>query len=94
MRNIPMIFENHEVEIIEVNGQILFNPRHVPTCLDIEFKTAQNYMSDMNEKQVIKITNDSISRLTGFRKIHNTGENFLTDPRVYKFIFKSRSPEV
>lgn len=93
MRNIPMIFENHEVEIIEVNGQILFNPRHVALCLDIEFKTAQNYMSCMNEKQVIKITNDSISRLTGFRKIHNTGENFLTEAGVYKLIFKSRKPE-
>lgn len=34
--NVPMIFENHEVEIIEVNGQILFNPRHVGVCLEIQ----------------------------------------------------------
>ena len=31
-----MIFEGHEVEVFEWNGQVLFNPYHVGTCLDIE----------------------------------------------------------
>ncbi len=28
-----------------------------------------------------------------FRKLHNTGENFLTESGVYKLIFKSRKEE-
>ena len=91
--NAPMIFENHEVEIIEVKGQILFNPRHVAECLELEFKTVQNYMSEMSDKQAVKLTNESISHLTGFRKLHTTGENFLTEAGVYKLVFKSRKPE-
>lgn len=93
MKNGIMIFENHEVEIFEFNGKVLFNPRHVAECLDIEFKTAQNYMSLMSESKAVKLTNDSISHLTGFRKLNNTGENFLTESGVYKLIFKSRKPE-
>ncbi|WP_176482387.1 phage antirepressor, partial [Clostridioides difficile] len=30
---------------------------------------------------------------TDFRKLHNTGENFLTESGVYKLIFKSRKEE-
>ena len=26
------IFEGHEVEVLEVNGQVLFNPYHVGEC--------------------------------------------------------------
>lgn len=28
-----------------------------------------------------------------FRKLHNTGENFLTKSGVYKLIFKSKKPD-
>ena len=28
-------FEGHEVEVVEFEGQILFNPYHVGNCLDI-----------------------------------------------------------
>ena len=47
----------------------------------------------MNEKQVIKLTNESIAGLTDIRKLNNAGENFLTESGVYKLIFKSRKPE-
>ena len=30
-----MVFENHKVEVFELNGQVLFNPRHVAACLDL-----------------------------------------------------------
>ena len=93
MKKEMMIFENHEVEIFELDGKVLFNPRNVAECLDIEFKTAQNHMAIMPESQVIKLTNESISHLTGFRKLNNAGENFLTESGVYKLIFKSRKPE-
>ena len=31
-----MIFEGHEVEVFELNGQALFNPYHVGECLEDE----------------------------------------------------------
>ena len=93
MRNIPMIFENHEVEIIEVNGQILFNPRHVGACLDIEDVTVRRHIQEMSERHVVKVTNASTVHSMNIRKVNNAGENFLTEAGVYKLIFKSRKPE-
>jgi prophage antirepressor-like protein len=82
-----MIFEGNNVEVFELNGQVLFNPKHVGECLGI-VNVNENIRS-FNEKQVIKVTNSKISN-TDFRKLHNTGENFLTESGVYKLIFKSR----
>ena len=89
MNNI-MIFENKQVEVFELNGQILFNPKHVADCLSI--KNINDNISKMNEKQVVKLTNSKIG-IADFRKLHNTGENFLTESGVYKLIFKSRKEE-
>lgn len=30
-----MIFEEHEVEVFEFEGQVLFNPYHVGECLEL-----------------------------------------------------------
>lgn len=90
MSNNLMVFEGKEVEVFEFEGQILFNPRHVAECLDI--KNVNENLRNMNNKQVIKLTNSKISS-TDFRKLHNTGENFLTESGVYKLIFKSRKEE-
>ena len=90
--NVPMIFENHEVEIIEVNGQILFNPRHVGACLEIEEVTVRRHIQEMSEKHVVKITNLDVGSMN-IRKLNNAGENFLTESGVYKLVFKSRKPE-
>lgn len=84
-----MIFEGHEVEVLELNGQILFNPKHVAEILDI--KNVNDNIRSMNKKQVIKLTNSKIGK-TDFRKLHNTGENFLTESGVYKLVFKSHKP--
>ena len=54
--------------------------------------TVKEHIAAMSDKQVIKLTN-SKDGLTDFRKIHNTGENFLTESGVYKLVFKSRKPE-
>lgn len=86
-----MIFEGHEVEIVELNGQVLFNPYHVGICLDMAPGTVKDHMSRLNDKQVIKLKNSTVG-LTDFRKLHNTGENFLTESGVYKLVFKSRKP--
>ena len=83
-------FENKEVEVFEFEGKVLFNPKHVGECLDI--KIINDNLRTMNDKQVIKLTNSKIG-ITDFRKLHNTGENFLTESGVYKLIFKSRKQE-
>ena len=90
-----MVFEGQDVEVFELKGDVLFNPYHVGACLDIADSTLREHVAAMNDKQVVKVTNNMISNagLTDFRKIHNTGENFLTESGVYKLIFKSRKPE-
>ncbi len=86
-----MIFEGHEVEVFELNGEVLFNPYHVGVCLDMATGTVKDHMSKMNKKQVIKVKNSDVG-LTDFRKLNNAGENFLTESGVYKLVFKSRKP--
>ena len=86
-----MIFENNQVEVFELNGQVLFNPYDVGRCLGISESTTRDNISLMNEKQVIKLKNSNVDSID-FRKLHNTGENFLTESGVYKLIFKSRKP--
>ncbi|CCL51266.1 TPA: Bro-N domain-containing protein [Clostridioides difficile] len=82
-----MVFEGKEVEIFELDGKILFNPRDVAECLEI--KNVNDNISKMNEKQVIKLTNSKVGD-SDFRKLHNRGENFLTESGVYKLIFASK----
>lgn len=85
-----MIFENKQVEVFEWNGQVLFNPKHVAECLEIA--DVNSSIRNFNEKQVIKLTNSNMHNMQ-FRKLHNTGENFLTESGVYKLIFKSKKEE-
>ena len=85
-----MIFEGHEVEVLEVEGQVLFNAKHVAEILDI--KNVNDNISKMNEKQVVKLTNSAIGK-TDIRNLNNAGENFLTESGVYKLVFKSHKPE-
>lgn len=86
-----MIFEGHEVEVFDLNGEILFNPYHVGECLEMASGTVKDHMSKMNRKQVVKVKNSDVG-LTNFRKLNNAGENFLTESGVYKLVFKSRKP--
>ncbi|MCC0662576.1 hypothetical protein KGF52_00740 [Clostridioides sp. ZZV15-6597] len=85
-----MVFEGKEVEIFELDGKILFNPKHVAECLGI--KNVNDSISKMNKKQVVKLTNSDIG-LTDIRKLNNAGENFLTESGVYRLIFKSKKKE-
>lgn len=87
-----MIFENKPVEVFEFNGQALFNPYHVGECLELGDSAVRMAISKMKEKQVIKLTNSNVKDID-FRKLHNTGENFLTESGVYKLIFKSNKEE-
>ncbi len=82
------IFDGHNVEVIEVNGNILFNPYNVGECLGLTGSAVRMSMKKMNAKQVVKLTNSNVNNLD-IRKLHNTGENFLTESGVYKLVFKS-----
>lgn len=83
------IFEGHEVEVFEFNGQVLFNANHVAEVLEI--KNVRENLRTMNDNQVIRLTNSAVSK-TDIRNLNNAGENFLTESGVYKLVFKSRKP--
>lgn len=86
-----MIFEGHEVEVFELNGQVLFNPYHVGACLEISPEGVRKAITRMNEKQVVKLKNSDVTN-SNIRKLNNAGENFLTESGVYKLVFKSHKP--
>lgn len=86
------IFKGHKVEIIEFENKILFNPYDVGKCLELEKSTIRRAIQGMNENQAIKLTTSKVQNMN-FRKLHNTGENFLTESGVYKLIFKSNKPK-
>ena len=90
MQNL-MVFEGHDVEVFELNGQVLFNPYHVGACLELGNSAVKMAVAKMNAKQVVKLTNSKVNEVD-FRKLHNTGENFLTESGVYKLVFKSHKP--
>ena len=71
-----MIFEGKEVEVFELNGQVLFNSKHVAECLGI--KNVNDNIRSMNEKQAIKLRNSDIGN-SDIRKLNNAGENLLTE---------------
>ena len=87
-----MIFENKKVEVFEFGGQVLFNPYHVGECLELEKSSVRNYLSKMTTNQAILLKNSNVLN-KDIRKLHNTGEKFLTESGVYKLIFKSDKKE-
>ena len=87
-----MVFEGNEVEVLELNGQALFNPYHVGQCLGMSKSSVKDHLAVMNQNQAVLLTNSKVG-LTDLRKFHNTGEKFLTESGVYKLVFKSRKPD-
>lgn len=81
-----MMFEGNEVEVLEFNGKVLFNPKHVAEILGI--KNVRDNVSKMNSNQVIKLTNSDLEGVD-FRKLNNTGENFLTERGLSILISKT-----
>lgn len=90
-KNNLMIFEEHNVEVFELNGQVLFNPYHVGECLELAESSVRNYLAKMNNKQAIKVKNSDVLN-KDIRKLNNAGEKFLTESGVYKLVFKSHKP--
>ncbi|MFQ9545792.1 MAG: phage antirepressor [Clostridium sp.] len=92
MGNNLMIFERHNVEVFEWNGQVLFNPKHVAECLDLTESGLRNHLAKMNKNQAILLKNSDVLN-KDFRRLNNAGEKFLTESGVYKLIFKSHKEE-
>ena len=86
MTNEIMIFEGNNVEVIEVEGKVLFNAKNVAEVLDI--KNIRENLRNMSDKQVILLKNSNVKN-SDFRKLANRGENFLTEAGVYKLAFRS-----
>lgn len=89
--NEVMRFEGNDVEVLNLNGKVLFNPYHVGRCLDLTESATRMAMSKMNGNQVAKLKNSDVKDI-GIRKLNNAGENFLTESGVYKLIFRSNKP--
>lgn len=88
-------FKGNEVEIFEYKGEILFNPRDIAKCIGLSEVTVRRHIQDMNENQVIKLTNSDLE-VHGVhiqRKLHNTGESFLKEAGVLMLINSSRCSE-
>lgn len=83
------MFEGHEVEVIEINGQVLFNPKDVADILGIF--DVNSSIRNFNKNQIVKVKNSDVHNLH-IRKLNNAGENFLTENGVYKLVFKSHKP--
>ena len=92
MKNELKIFKGQEVEVFEVNGVILFNPRHVGKILEISDSTLRDHLAEMNNNKKIILKNSDVGSID-FRKLNNRGETFVTESGVYDLIFKSRKPE-
>ena len=86
-----MSFENNNIEVLNYNGEVLFNPYHVGECLGISKSNVRNYVQQMNKNQVIALRNSNVRNMD-IRKLPNRGQNFITKSGVYKLIFKSRNP--
>lgn len=80
------LFEGHELEMVELDGEILFNANDVAELLGI--KNIRENIRKMNDNQVVKLTNSDVKD-TDIRKLNNAGENFLTESGLYKLAFRS-----
>lgn len=87
MNNI-MIFEGNNVEVIELEGRVLFNAKNVGEVLGLGDSSVRKAIGNMNENQVILLKNSNVKE-SNFRKLANRGENFLTEAGVYKLAFRS-----
>ncbi len=85
-----MLFEGKDVEILVLNGNVLFNANHVGQVMGI--KDIKSSIRNFNKNQRILVTNSDVHEMH-FRKLNNAGELFLTESGVYKISFRSHKPE-
>ena len=84
-----MIFEGHEVEVFELNGRVLFNPKHVAECLEIA--DVNSSVRNFNKKQLVKVRNSDVHNLH-IRKFNNAGKISLRRVVFISWYLKVISP--
>jgi prophage antirepressor-like protein len=87
MSNELMVFEEHNVEVLVLGEQVLFNANDVGKALDIG--NVRENLRTFSKNHVVKVKNSEVSN-PDFRKLNNAGENFLTEAGVYRLAFSSR----
>ena len=85
-------FEGNNVEVLNLDGKVLFNPKDIGEILSMESSTTRKAMSKMNSNQVIKLKNSDVKDIN-IRKLNNAGENFITESGVLQLIMRSNKPE-
>ncbi len=65
------MFEGHEVEMIEINGWVLFNPKDVADILGIS--DVNGSIRNFNKNQIVKVKNSDVHNLH-IRKLNNVGD--------------------
>lgn len=83
-------FEGNDVEVLNLEGKILFNPEDIAHILEI--KNVRDIMGGMNNNQVIKLKESDVEKIK-FKKSYNIGENFITESGVVQLIMISNKPE-
>jgi hypothetical protein len=91
MKNEIMVFDGLDVEVIELDGKVLFNAKDVANCLDI--KNVREAVSTMSKTQVVKLTNSDLDK-SKHRKLNNAGRLFLTNIGVSTLITKARNKTI
>lgn len=93
-----IIFEGESIEIlfkddvnVKFDGECLFNGKQV--CNLLMYSNDRDAINrHIRENQKLKLSNSNVVK-HDFRKLHNTGETFLTEKGVMKLIINSKLPK-
>lgn len=100
MDNQLTVFNNKEfkVEVIALDGEVYFNAKNVGEALELKPVSVRSAILEMDDDEFRKLKNSDFTKespnvaLNNFRKLHNTGETFLTEAGIYALVFRSRKP--
>jgi len=85
-------FDGKQIEVfkIEVHGEIYFNPYDLGHYLGVSESDVRVALSKMTSEQVVKFTNSDVDASV-IRELDQTGELFLTEAGLFKFVVKLTS---
>ena len=87
-----MIFEGQDVERVELDGELYFNPSDVGRCLALSEEDLNQAVLEMDSDEYVRLTNEDTEEIE-FRELHDAGEYFITESAVYKLVFTSKTKE-
>lgn len=91
MNNLQVFkFQQNYLDYAVLNNEPLFNLNNIANILNI---SNPRMSIDVNDKDYVIKLDNSIVSLTYNRKLHNTGELFLTEAGLYKLIMTSKKKE-